>query len=271
MSKPPSDPKTRTEETTMEIKLGQNFPIFKDFISLLKIAGGEHHIVADEEGLKVISMDPGHVLMVDATVKKELFEGYTLSEDQTENAVTVNVNELFRFLDRIEKDEKVHLKYDKPKARFIINSTQAGSRTNFELPVMEDFDAEVPQPKIIFTAMIRMTVKAIEHALKNVNLVSEHAVINIIKDLVEIIGEGDIGRARKEWDPDSDDILDLKVEKPSKATYTLEYLVSIINAFKPLTDSVKIHLSTDMPIKIEAECKNQNITAICYLAPCIGV
>lgn len=254
----------------MEIRLGSNFPVFKSFISLLKIAGEEHHIAADENGLKVISMDPSHVLMVDVTVKKELFEGYNLSEEKTENAVTLNVNDLAKFLDRIEKDEKVYLKNDKPKARFIINSTQAGSRTNFELRVMDDYEGEVPQPKISFKAISRMALKAVEKALKNVALVSEHAVINITKDLIEITGEGDVGIARKEWNADSDNILDLTVEDDSKATYTLSYLIDIITALKPLADVVNIHLSTDMPIKIEAECTNQNITAICYLAPCIN-
>lgn len=253
----------------MEMEVTKDFSVFKDFISLLKIAGEEHSLEAQQDSIKVTSMDPSHILMVDATYPNSLFESYGI--DGEKEMVTLNVNELAKFLDRIGKGTKVKMALNREKARFIINSTKAGFRRNFEMPIFEDFEGEVPEPKLAFKAKGRITVKGIETALKDAQLVAEHVSINLEGDVMQITGDGDAGRAFSEWMKGSDDLLDLKVDEASKATYTLSYLTSIINGLKPLADIVNVELSTDMPLKIEAECSKEQVKIICFLAPCIGV
>jgi len=252
----------------MEIKLGQNFSVFKEWISLLKIAGEEHTLIANEETITVRSMDPSHVLLVDTTIQKALFEDYSLG-DVPEKKVTINVNELSKVLDRIGKDEKVKLIYSEEKARFIVNSTKTGHRRNFELPVMDPLDSEVPEPKIFFKSKVRMIIKAVDIAIKDAMLVGDHVILGFNKEQASIKGEGDMGSSFSEWTKDSDDMLDLKSEEDSHATFTLTFISDAISAMKSLADVVAIELSTDMPLKAEAECTNQNVKVIVYLAPCI--
>jgi len=253
----------------MEMEVTTDFPVFKDFINLLKVAGEEHSLEAHEDAIKVTSMDPSHVLMVDVTYPNSLFESYGIVGEK--ELVTLNMNELARFLDRIGKGTKVKMALNREKARFIINSTKAGFHRNFEIPLFEDYEGEVPEPKLSFKSKGRITVKGIETAFKDAQLVAEHVVINLEGNTMQIIGDGDSGRAFSEWVKGSDDLLDLTIEEDSKATYTLSYLISIINGLKPLADVVNVELSTDMPLKIEAECTKEQLKIICYLAPCIGV
>ena len=256
----------------MEIEIGQgtDFPVFRDWISLLKVAGEEHTLLCSEEGMKILSMDPSHVLMVDTNIKAELFDTYKVEGDADEK-ITIDVVEMARFLERIGKDERVVLKSLPKEDRFNINSSKAGFRRNFKIPIMEPYDTEVPEPKIFYKASSRLTLKAFETAVKDAGLVSEHIKVTMNDAELTISAIGDVGSAESQWTKDSDDLLELKSEEGSMATFTLTYISEIVRALKPLADVVEIELATDMPIKIMGECKKPQVEATFYMAPVIGV
>ena len=82
---------------------------------------------------------------------------------------------------------------------------------------------------------------------------------------------GDMGSASNEFVKDSDEVLTLKSEEDSTATYTLSYLVDMIGKIKSMAEVITLELSTDMPLKIEVESNNENLEVTLYLAPCIGM
>ena len=253
----------------MKIGIGTSgFPVLRDWIKLLKVAGEEHTLVCSKEGIKILSMDPSHVLMVDTNIKASLFDSYEVEGD-TER-ITVNVLELGKFLERIGKDERVEL-YTPKDAKLNINASKAGFRRDFKLPMMEPYEDEVPEPKINFKASSRITVKALETATKDAGLVSDHIKISLNDARMVMNADGDIGSAASEWTKDSDDLLDLKGEEEATATFTLTYIADIVVALKPLADAVEIELSTDMPIKVVGECTKEQVEVTFYLAPVIGV
>jgi DNA polymerase III sliding clamp (beta) subunit (PCNA family) len=78
-----------------------------------------------------------------------------------------------------------------------------------------------------------------------------------------------MGSAHSEWEKGSDDLIDLKAEEDSSATFTLSYLNEIANAAGSSSEVATIELSTDMPIKMDFELPKGKL--VYYLAPCIGV
>jgi len=106
-------------------------------------------------------------------------------------------------------------------------------------------------------------------AIRDANLVSEHVKVEMEEGLLKINAEGDMGSSFSEWLADSDDVLELKVDEDSNATFTLSYLQDIANAAGANSEVVTIELSTDMPIKMDFEIPTGRL--VYYLAPCIGV
>ena len=84
-----------------------------------------------------------------------------------------------------------------------------------------------------------------------------------------ISATGDMGEALSEWQKESDELLELKTDEESKATYTLSYLQDIVNAVAASSEVATIELLTDMPIKMNFELTQGQL--IYYLAPLIGV
>ena len=252
----------------MELEMdGKSFSVFKDFMGLLRLLNDEITLNVDETGIGVIGMDPSHVMMVDAKILPGLFDTFTPSE----KAITVNIAEFCKFLDRIGKDERSTIRYDLEKAQLQILAKKVGYTRRFTLSTLEPLDDEVPKPKIFFKAKGRILTQSVERAIKDAELVSDHLKFVLNEDVMKIVAVGDMGSADNEFEKNGDELLTLTVEEDAAATFTLSYLRDVFGALKSLTDVVEIELSTDMPIKIEAAAPIPNIEITLYLAPCIGV
>jgi len=163
----------------------------------------------------------------------------------------------------------VRIVLNEEKARLIIHCKRGGHSRRFEIPILEPMDEEVPQPKIFFKGKVRITSDALRMAIRDANLVSEHVKVEMEEGLLKVNAEGDMGSSFSEWEKDSDDVLELKVDEDSNATFTLSYLQDIANAAGANSEVVTIELSTDMPIKMDFEIPLGRL--VYYLAPCIGV
>ncbi len=234
----------------------------------MKTVNEELTLRVDDEGIRVLGMDPSHVAMIDLKIKPELFD---LFEKPKEEMITVNLAELYRFLDRIDKDERVTITHSTETARFSIEAKKGGRTRRFSLSVIEPLDDEVPEPKIFWKAEGRILTQSVDRAIKDADLVSEFVKIMLTKETMLFNATGDMGSARNEWEKGSDELLQLKAEEDSGATFTLTYLKDMFGQLKDLTEVVTLSLANDMPVKIEAEANDPNVEIKLYLAPCIGV
>jgi len=249
-----------------------DFSAFSYFIGCLKVVNEEQTLTITENGIGAQSMDPSHVAMVSAKMNKtEKFSLADFSSDEPEVKVTVNVSELTRVLDRIDKKEKVELEYDTVANRFIVKATRSGQARTFKLYVMEPSEEELPSPKISFKADARIKTDALYEALKDVDLWSEHAVFESVDEAMAVIGKGDSGDNLTRWTKESEDLLEYKSDEDSKATYTLSYLTSIIGQARKEAPVLRVRWSNDMPIEIEVESLKEGVEVTYHLAPCIGV
>jgi len=239
---------------------------FRSLVKALSVIVEEGTFTMNEAQMKLLAMDPSHVAMVDFELPGEFFDSYKC---EGEPKLSINIKEFLRFLDRVDRDEQVRIVLNEDKARLVIHCKRGGHSRRFEMPILEPLDEEVPQPKIFFKGKVRITSDALRMAIRDANLVSEHVKVEMEDGLLKINAEGDMGSSFSEWLSDSDDVLELKVDEDSSATFTLSYLQDIANAAGANSEVVTIELSTDMPIKMDFEIPTGRL--VYYLAPCIGV
>uniref|UniRef100_A0A6M3LZB9 PCNA n=1 Tax=viral metagenome TaxID=1070528 RepID=A0A6M3LZB9_9ZZZZ len=249
----------------MELKLYEkNLESFKGVMNLVKTVLVEYcKMQFSEDGIQILGMDPAHIAMIDAKIKPGLFETFTPGE-----AISINVSEFTRFLDRSEKKERVTISVDSKAGKLIIAGEKSGWKRKFGVPILEDYESEIPEPKIIFKASVKMLTSAFDKALKDADLVSEHVSLEINDGLASLKATGDMGEASNLWEKDSEDILEIKAEEKASAMYTLSYLRDMTSALKAFSEMIRLEMSTDMPIKIEGYA--DAIEVILFLAPMIG-
>lgn len=239
---------------------------FRNLVKALSVIVEEGSFNIEMSQLKLLAMDPSHVAMVDFELPNDFFDSY-LSEG--EPRLSINMGEFLKFLERVERDEEVSIKLDEEQARLTIQCRRGGHTRRFVMPILEPLEEEVPSPKIFFKASARILTQSLRRAIRDAALVSEHVKLEISNDGLKISAMGDMGSALSEWEKGADELIDLRSEEDSTATFTLSYLQDIINAASVSSEIANIELSTDMPIKINFELPQGRL--IYYLAPCIGV
>jgi proliferating cell nuclear antigen len=238
---------------------------FRNLVKALAAVVDEGCFNVDESHISLLTMDPSHVAMVDFELPREFFDEYRCDG---EPRIFIKIDEFLKFLDRVERDERVKISLDEERARLVIRCIRQGHSRRFTMPILEPLDEEVPQPKIFFKSSARILTQSLRRAIRDADLVSEHVKIEVADDMLKMSAVGDIGSAFSDWERGADELLELKAEEDSGATFTLSYLRDIINSAGVSTEVATLELTTDMPLRMDFELPQGKL--VYYLAPVIG-
>ena len=238
---------------------------FRNLVRALAAVVDEGCFNVDESRIWLLAMDSSRVAMVDFELPGEFFDEYRCDG---EPRIFIKIDEFLKFLDRVERDERVKISLDEERARLVIRCIRQGHSRRFTMPILEPLDEEVPQPKILFRSSARILTQSLRQAIRDADLVSEHVKIEVADDMLRMNAVGDIGNVYSDWERDADELLELKAEENSGATFTLSYLKDIVDAAIVSSESATLELTTDMPIRMDFEIPQGKL--VYYLAPVIG-
>ena len=238
---------------------------FRNLVRAIAAVVDEGCFNVDESRIWLLAMDSSRVALVDFELPGEFFDEYRCDG---EPRVFIKIDEFLKFLDRVERDERVKISLDEERARLVIRCIRQGHSRRFTMPILEPLDEEVPQPKILFRSSARILTQSLRRAIRDADLVSEHVKIEVADDMLKMSAVGDIGSVFSEWERGADELLELKAEEDSGATFTLSYLRDIINSAGVSSESATLELTTDMPLRMDFELPQGKL--VYYLAPVIG-
>lgn len=239
---------------------------FRSLVKALASIVDEGCFNMNEARICLLAMDSSHVAMVDFELPEAFFDSYVC---EGESRLFINIGEFLMFLDRVERDERVKINLNEERARLMIQCIRPGHSRMFTMPLLEPLDEEVPQPKILFKSSARILTQSLRRAIRDADLVGEHVKIEVTDDMLKMSAVGDMGSAFSEWERGADELLELKAEEESSASFTLKYLTDITNAAIVSSEVATLEFTTDMPLRMNFELPQGKL--IYYLAPCIGV
>ena len=218
------------------------------------------------EGIKLRSMDPSRVAMVDFTMQKTVFDEYISDKNEK---ICINLGELLKLLKRAKRDENLEILLDEETGQLIVRIRGKYTRT-FRMPTLEVTEEEIPIPKVTFNAKVTLTADGLRQSLEDVALVSDHVRMETDGEKFMMSAKGEIMGATIELKKGSEALLSLEIKEPSRATYPLSYLSDIVKAASATSDVVALEFSTDMPIRLDFK-QPYDGTLVYYLAPRIEV
>jgi len=240
--------------------------LLRDVLTAISTLIDEGTFNVTPEGIKLRSMDPSRVAMVDFTMQKTAFDEY-VSDQNTK--ICVNLGELLKLLKRAGRDEAVEIHLDESTGQLVVIIRGRYTRT-FRMPTLEAMEDEVPTPRVTFNAKVTLTADGLRRSLEDVALVSDHVRMETDGEKFMMSAKGDIMGANIELKKGSDALLSLEVKEPSRATYPLSYLSDIVKAASATSDVVALEFSTDMPVRLDFK-QPYDGSLIYYLAPRIEV
>ncbi len=236
--------------------------LLKDMTAAISILVDEATFEIGPENIKLRTMDPSRVAMIDFEWPKTIFDEYICTEP---TKMCINISELLKLIKRAGKDEVVELSLDEKTGRLHVKVTGKYMR-NFTMPTLEAREEEVPTPKITFNVRAKATTDGLRQSIEDAQLVSDHVRIEADSDKLVFNAAGDLMGATIELQKGSDTLLDLETKEPSKATFSLSYLSEIIKAASATSEIATLEFSSDMPVKLDfQQVKEGKLTF--YLAP----
>ncbi|MCK4439973.1 proliferating cell nuclear antigen (pcna) [Candidatus Bathyarchaeota archaeon] len=236
--------------------------LLRDMVTAISTLVDEATFKIDSENMKLRAMDPSRVAMIDFEWPKTIFEEYVCTEP---TKMCINISELLKLIKRADRNEVVELSLDEKNARLQVKITGKYMR-NFTMPTLEPAEEEVPTPKVTFNVRAKVTTDGLRQAIEDAQLVSDHVRLEADSEKLVFNASGDLMGAVIELQKGSDALLDLEIKEPSKATFSLSYLLEIIKAASATSEIAILDFSSDMPIKLDfQQTKEGKLTF--YLAP----
>lgn len=206
---------------------------------------------ATSESISFRGMDPSHVALIDILWPNSTFERF-----ECDSAIKfgVRVDEFSKLIGRAEKNDSVELNIT--EENMLVVKISNGYKKQYKMRLIESTAGSTPLPKISFNTKIAMSIAALDKILSDIRVVSDYISIESTTDKAVFIGRGDAGEAVITLESGSEGLEELNVKDESKATYSLEYLSSIVKAIKSNVGGVVCEYSTKMPLRLEFKVSN---------------
>ena len=240
----------------------QDAKIWKNLLTAISTLIEEADFNTSEDGLKLRSMDPSHVAMVDFEWSKEAFEEYVC--DKPTN-IRVNITTMLKLLRRSKSEESLEISYDEERKK--VDLTLRGKiLKKFTMPTLESVEEEVPTPKLSFNARVKLMSETLKEIVEDSETVSDNISFKAKEDKLLVKASSELSNVGMELSKTDGALLELDIKEDSDATFNLNYFGEMVKAGSATSEVATIEFSTNMPIRLEFEMSQQG-KLMYYLAP----
>ena len=240
---------------------------FRDLLKAVSKVTEEPILTLDPEGIGIKSMSPDHVSMVDLYIPSGYFWTYNVYEERT---ISFNVKDLLRLVFKRGKMKDTTILMRIEEERILFDIKLGAGRIRKTLPLLEPLD-ETPEPReLLFKSRVKILTETLISAIKDAETLENSNNVLITFEDNEITFSGINGDYAVEniYEQYADEILYYWTDGTQKANYTIDELLPLIKALKPITEVIILELATDIPIKITPVFPIEG-HLIYYLAACV--
>jgi proliferating cell nuclear antigen len=213
------------------------------------------------EGIKLRSMDPSHIALINLEWPNNTFEKYVCDQ---EYLISIRIEDLQKVMKRAEKKDKVELTLGEENT--LLFRLYNGYRREFLIHLIEGEVGQTPLPKVPFSITARLLTKTIKKVLTDISVVSDQVSIKAEESKLVFSGSSELGKASITIEKDSPDLIELSVKEPGEATYSIEYLLNFVKAVST-SNYVTLDFASKMPIRLDFSLSEGGIKLQFYLAP----
>jgi proliferating cell nuclear antigen len=214
----------------------------REWIEAVRDFVEEPTLVRTDEGLRIVGMDPSHVILVDAVWK-------TLEID-IQQPVTINANDVVKLLKGLEGEVDVKVEDKRLK---IVNDV-----FRLELPILDRGAGNVPKPKLSFDARLEVSTAELAKAVSKAAEVSDHCRLTAKNGELVLSAKNDLYLFEQKIKPEK-----FEAEKEVKASFGLHYLESILKTLKKIAEKIEVEYANDRPVRLSAANEKLAVEILC--------
>ena len=220
----------------------------------------EGQLEVGKDGLFLRAMDPSQIAMVVFSMPSTAFTEYEAPAPSAK--IGLNFDAVSKILSRTRGAEKLEISSQENKLQLKFIGQKR--KRSFKVPILDMPAGSSKEPSITHDAIIKISSSHFRESLRDAVLVSSHISLDASENGFSIEVHGDSSDLTEENEKTSEEILEMKVDKPARATFPLQYLEDIVKAC-PENSPITLYLKTNAPLKIEYVVESAKVTY--YLAP----
>lgn len=198
------------------------------------------------EGIRMKAMDPSHVALVDFELPSATFVEYNVKQA---TVLGIDMTEMTKIMARAKAEDEFTMELDEDKNRLGLTFKSASMR-RFSLPLIDISEAELPEPKLQFTAVAEVSAGVIQDGLRDAEIVGDNVRFELTEDGFFMYTESDTGTTELKLRKSDPGLLKLSIKQPAKAMFNIKYLVDMTKAASS-TDIITINLGSNLPIQLD--------------------
>ncbi len=196
------------------------------------------------KGVEMKAMDPSHVALVDFELPAKAFGEYDVKE---ETVLGIDMAEMSKIMSRAKAEDRFILELDEEKNRLTFTFKGASTR-RFSLPLIDIGEAELPEPKLQFTASVEVVAGAVQDGLRDAELVGDNVRFEVSEKEFRMSSESDTGSAEMKLSRGDEGLKKLDIKQPARSMYNINYLDNMTKAASS-DDVITVNLGSDLPIQ----------------------
>ncbi|MEM3285192.1 MAG: hypothetical protein QXP23_02135, partial [Fervidicoccaceae archaeon] len=182
-------------------------------------------VVPEDSGVRLRSLDPSHVVLVDIFFPRESMEEYESGSE----AFGIDLEEFAEIIRRARKDDALTMELKENRLRTVFSGKL---RREFIEPTIEASFKDLPEPKIDLKAEVRILPEALKNALEDIEMMGDSLTFEASEDSFRILSESEVGTASVVLTKDGGEIISIQAEEVQKATYGIEYFSELLGQIK---------------------------------------
>ena len=234
---------------------------WKAIAAAVKTLVEEATFEANAEGLTFRAMDPSHVALVDLSLPNSSWTAFECSKPFK---FSVRVEDLVKTIARGDSKDSLEIRETEEDA--VSFTFLNGYKREFTIHLIESTAASAPLPKLEFETKATVTKTILEKVLGDMNVVADQVTIQATKEKIVFSGKSDVGKAEVALAKNDADVLKMESTADSKATFSIEYINSILKALS-VADTVELSYSSKKPLMLNFALNSQGARLVFWLAP----
>jgi proliferating cell nuclear antigen len=199
-----------------------------------------------EEGVRTRAMDPSRVALVDLEIGSGAFSEYQVKGP---TVLGINLLEMDRILSRGKPADELTIELDQSGSG--LNLTFRGASTRrLSLPLIDVSEAELPEPKIPFTATVEVLAGALQDGLKDAELFGENVRFEAKGEEFLMSSAGEKGKTEMKLEKGDQALIKIAAKQPTRATYGIAYLSNMLKSAES-GNPVTLSFGTDLPLQLD--------------------
>jgi proliferating cell nuclear antigen len=238
---------------------------WKAVASAIKTLVEEATFEISPEGLVFRAMDPSHIALVDLAWPNTAWEKFNVDKP---TKFTIRVEDFVKLIGRTDAKDSIEIASGEDDALTL--RLMNGYKREFKVHLIETTPGAAPLPKLDFDVKLSMGKNVFEKILGDISVVADQVMISSLKEGVSFSGKSDVGAATIQLDKGGAELLDLEVKQEAKASYNIDYIMSISRAVGSASDTVVMEYASKKPTKIQFALDAQGCRIDFFLAPRIS-